>query len=665
MSLPPIRYGFQLRKIWFATLAILISFSLFVGVLVSASRANRDAFSCLRFAGIESGKDLLLDLNTRTFQTDSRLYTHTTSSKLHGTWISPDGRYGAYLLPDENLSRRYTLYLQSTDQTFSPVMADKIATGLALRAFAWSPDSSQFLYLWRSQEDKIYFAIMDADGGNRREQEIVTARRDEVSFFGWSGDSGMIAISTIDAFGRILTFYDVQTLKRTTFPIFSILQEIASSRWAPNGRRLAYMRTDQIARQRLVIALLDEDQPREIAIDTQGQVPFQYIWSPSGKYVALAIRNTSDSGKTAIQIYRMGQYEPELVTVVQIEGVDFWFAANDDLVYMARNPDAPRYLQITRRNLTTNATETSFPQILVGRHFALTSADKPEYSQGTALIFYERQADSTVSVFRLDPLQMQAETLIQNATSIDDPLRSPDNQGALLIWQQGKGTSHQALWLHLDEDTIYSYPLSDVPTDETRLWFLEQHKLVFVSGSPTNPTYHPTLLELTSGQIKRLPEYAEIRHIENPSLNTVGEAYIGVAWRSERQNISGYDYFNLNGELIVRFTQAAVSNTADTYFIAPTEDRAVVFMHQGGRQFQLVLARSDSGDWVRISNAVAVNGPIWAEDGSRFAQLYLNVADPQYLDLEIYTNTGQREHRFEGLLINQGFLQETRWTQCR
>lgn len=218
--------------------------------------------------------------------------------------------------------------------------------------------------------------------------------------------------------------------------------------------------------------------------------------------------------------------------------------------------------------------------------------------------------------------------------------------------------------MHLDEGKTYSYQMPDVPTDIAHLWLLKYAKLVFVSNTGSQKDT-PVLLELKTGQTKRLGEYEQVGVLENPVSN-FGEDLIGVAWYARTSNTSGYDYFDINGNPVVNLVRTGFDQARHTYFLAPTKDRAVVIAQTGGRgNYAVLLAIANVSDWLELSQSVPISDAIWAEDGSRFAQLYLNAADPQYLDLEVYTKHGQREHRFEALRINQGFLQETRWTQCR
>ncbi len=661
-------YRFNFRPFWLTALALCLGMSALVGGTVLSARSAPDAFACLRIGGNMPARDWLLDFNSGVLTADARPLTDPFSYAPQNTWTSPDGRYIAYTLPDRSLTRRFTLYVQPNSGAIAPQAARAMVSDSIVNAVSWSPDGARLLYLYRDANNVPHFGLASADGSNARLVRLNTPRANEIAFFGWSANGAHFAIGTTETFGRVLTYYESSSLRAKTFPLIAILPYVENAVWAESGQRHAYLRTDQVGRTRLVVALLDS--PVYGGEELSLEMPFlrnaRLFWSPDGNYLALRYNDENLNWQLIVYAIAPRSFQPRPIAQFTQGGrllfpaSAAWSADSSTLTYF-RERRGGRDLVAFR--LATGQSEVLVERVMLAQQndflWAIENSTRP--TRRAAVPFIDERGQIGVDLMNLDGSERVP--LVRGATDVENVLWSPDGSLALIKWQRREflNSAHFLTWARTDGTAQRTINAEEFALDQV-LWLREggqfSGKLVYTYTALTR--YGVELLDLKTGVRRTLARNLT----KAQSLAFDSAARLLQFWWLDGQR-GGVDGFSLDG--VRRYRYRSPSGSIDTPQLARSPDGryAAMYVRISGSPALQVVAEGDQGEgrviWV---GKQPMPPPLWSADGERFAAFVSlnNSGLFGVFSVEVYAKDGELLYTYPQVPLRS--VSEALWTRC-
>jgi Tol biopolymer transport system component len=661
-------YRFNFRPIWLSLLGLSLLVGLIVSGTVYAARSSAAAFACLRIAGDQPAKDWLLDLRTGVLTTDARPLTDPFRYTPQNAWTSPDGRYYAYTLPDRSLTRRFTLYIQPNSGTVDPQTSQQVVSDSVINAVAWSPNSQRVLYLYRDANNLPYIGLANADGTQGVSTRLNTPRANEIAFFGWSADGAYFAVGTTETFGRVLTYYEASTLRPKTFPIFSILPYVENAVWAESGQRHAYLRTDQVGRTRLVVALLDS--PVYGGEELNLEMPFlrnaRLFWSPDGNYIALRYNDQNLNWQLLVYAIAPRSFQPrQIAQFTQGSRLLFpasaaWSADSSTLAYF-RERRGGRDLIAFRP--ATGETEVLVERVLLAQQndflWAIENSTRP--TRRVAVPFTNERGEIGVDLMNLDGTDRVP--LVRGATDIENVLWSPDGALALVKWQQREffQVDHFITWAGTDGANQRTINAEEFALDQV-MWLREggqfSGKIAYTYTALTR--YGVEILDLNTGVRRTL---ARNLNKAQSLTHNVNSGILQYWWLDA--DGGGVDGFTLTGERLYRYRSPSGSIETPQFARAPNGEYAAMYVRANTGWALQVVAEGEAGAgrviWI---GRQPLPPPLWSDDSTRFA-VFVSVdgsATFGRFGVEAYSAEGALLHTYANVPLRAG--SEALWTRC-
>ncbi|MBO9308681.1 MAG: hypothetical protein J7551_02735 [Chloroflexi bacterium] len=665
---PP--YGINFRPLWRIGLALCLLMSAMFGGVTLAARNAQSAFACLRISGDAPARDWLLDLNNGILSADARPLSDPFSYAPRAIWTSPDGRHYAYTLPDRNLTRRFTLYVQPNSSAPAPHMARLMVSNAVVNAVSWSPDGAHLLYLYRDANNVPHFGLARADGDNATVVRLNTPRANEIAFFGWSADGAYFAIGTTEAFGRVLTYYETSTLRAKTFPLLSILPYVESAVWSERGQRHAYLRTDQVGRTRLVVSLLDS--PVYGGEELSLEMPFlrnaRLFWSPDGNYLALRYNDQDLNWQLVVYAIAPHSSQPRQVARLK-QGGRLLFPAS---AAWSADSSALAYFRERRggRDLVAFRPATGESEVLVERVilapqndflWAIENSARP--TRRAAVPFLNERREIDVDLMNFDGTDRVP--IVRGATDVENVLWSPDGALALVKWQRRAfpRVDHYITWARTDGSGLRTIRTEEFAFDQV-LWLREggrfSGKLAYTYMALTR--YGVEVLDLKTGVRRALARNL----LRAQALSYDSAAQTLQFWWLDRQR-GGVDGYALDGAR--RYRYHSPSGSVETPHLARSPDgrHAAMLVRSGGDWVLQVASEGDEGEgrvlWRGKQPAPGLI-PLWSADGERFA-VFVSVNNSGLFgtfSVEVYSSAGVLLYAHPRALLRS--VSGALWTRC-
>jgi dipeptidyl aminopeptidase/acylaminoacyl peptidase len=661
-------YRFNFRPFWLAATALCLVVSVAFGGVVFAARSAPSAFACLRIGGNMPARDWLLDFNTSVMVSDARPLTDPFRYTPHNTWTSPDGRYTAYTLPDRGLTRRFTLYVQPNSGLADPQTARPMVSDAVINAVSWSPDGERLIYLYRDANNVPHFGLANADGSEAIATRLNTPRANEIAFFGWSADGSYFAIGTTEAFGRVLTYYETRTLRAKTFPLISILPYVENAVWAESGQRHAYLRTDQVGRTRLVVALLDS--PVYGGEELSLEMPFlrnaRLFWSPDGNYLALRYNDANLNWQLIIYAIAPRSFQPRPIAQFTQGGrllfpaSAAWSADSATLAYF-RERRGGRDLVAFRP--ATGESEVLVERVMLAQQndflWAIENSTRP--TRRVAVPFLNDRGEIGIDLMNLDGTERVP--IVRGATDVENVLWSPDGALALVKWQRREflQVAHYLTWARTDGSDVQTISAEDFALDQV-LWLREggrfSGKLAYTYTALTR--YGVDLLDLVTGTRRTLAR--DLTKAQSLSFDSNTQTL--QFWWLDREG-GGVDGFALDGTRRYRYRSA--SGGIESPYLARSPDGAYAAMYVRAREgWTLQIAEEGDSGAGRViwTGRQPMPPPLWSADGERFAA-FVSVNNSGMFGMygvEVYAKTGELLYTYPEVPLRS--VSEALWTRC-
>ncbi|MFQ3534543.1 MAG: hypothetical protein SNJ58_01570 [Aggregatilineales bacterium] len=661
-------YRFNFRPFWLAALALCFTLSAAFSSVVFAARNAPSSFVCLRIGGNVQARDWLVDFNNSILIADARPLTDPFSYVPHNSWTSPDGRYHAYTLPDRSLTRRFTLYVQPNSGRADPQIARPMVSDAIINAVSWSPSGDRLLYLYRDANNIPHFGLANADGSAAAATRLNTPRANEIAFFGWSADGAYFAIGTTEVFGRVLTYYETSTLRPKTFPLISILPYVENAVWAESGQRHAYLRTDQVGRTRLVVALLDS--PVHGGEELSLEMPFlrnaRLFWSPDGSYLALRYNDADLNWQLIIYAIAPRSFQPRQIAQFRQGGrllfpaSAAWSADGTTLAYF-RERRGGRDLVAFRP--ATGESEVLVERVMLAQQndflWAIENSTRP--TRRVAVPFLDERGEIGIDLMNLDGSERT--TIVRGATDVENVLWSPDGALALVKWQRREflQVAHYLTWARTDGSNVQTISAQDFALDQV-LWLREGRqfsgKLAYTYTSLTR--YGVELLDLTTGVRRTLARDLT----KAQALSYEASTQTLQFWWLDRQE-GGVDGFTLDGVRRYRYRSASGSIEAPHLSRSPSGTHAAMYVRaKDGWTLQIAEEGDAGAARVIWTGKQPMPPPLWSADGERFAA-FVSVNNSGMFGMygiEVYDKTGELLHSYPQVPLRS--VSEALWTRC-
>lgn len=657
--------GFNFRRIWIGIAVLALTVGGLVGGSVYAARTGRDAYACLLFNSDQPNALWLYDLQTDRYSYDRRPFEDYPVRFRQGNIVSPDGQRLAYVLPDAIYKTRQRLYL-GTPGSNAPGRA--IAENIMILGFAWSPDNRSLAYLWHDEAGRAWLTLADADGGNPRTQAIILPRNSGVSLIGWSADGQFIATTNTEAFGDVVSYWSVADLKPISFPLYTYLPYIQHAEWSPTGRQLAYIRTDQALRSRLVVGKFDGDELVEIALDLPSVNNARPVWSPDNRLVALRY---NDPNGSHLAVYDVAGDEPEQVlserlsTQIGWPHEVAWTSDGRSLSYW--QPGRGGYPDLVNYSLDRAQKSIVAEDVKLERTDPLSDVRKG----WILLVSGGHNARTQVELLPVDGSQRIP--VVSDAKLIVGIARSPIDQSILVAWVKDEGSMAPMYltWAKADGSGKRELLLGTrriylgVPANVR--WMADGRHIAYRTVEGCVPDAHVCrlgveVLDLQTMQTQTLA--AELDRIE--AFELTGDGLIRFLWQQGEQ--AALDTYRVDGSRVNRY-ELASKDIEDGEALLSSDGTLAALMvgnRGGGRSLQLARAGGGPAQILHFDSTAVRFGftptawLVWSPDSRLLAFPYGNLQNE--LNVDVFDKQGQLIRQVTKVPADNSLLI---WTQCR
>lgn len=267
------------------------------------------------------------------------------------------------------------------------------ASGHIWHAAALSPDGKLFAYALKGS-DKESLWVGHVDGGN--DLQILPAAATVYTSLTFTPDGSTLYYTTTP---------DLETGSLYRVPVFGGAPEkindwgLGSISFAPDGKNYAFIRADQTTgRRSLIVANIDNSEPRELATGDLKLEVNTAAWSPDGQAIAFGAAEPGKRDEIYVIDMSGGRFEP--ITTQgwsQISGIT-WLPSGDALVAVAQAIDSSRS-QIWNVSPKSRTVARVLTDLNSYTHSVNVSAD------GRELLAVQTQVDSNIWVAQPDKVE--------------------------------------------------------------------------------------------------------------------------------------------------------------------------------------------------------------------------------------------------------------------
>ena len=213
--------------------------------------------------------------------------------------LSPDGARVAFAWDGDGMSegaseqdRQFDIYVQDADGGVPTRLTNHPADDLSP---AWSPDGARVAFVRCSVGGECGVYAVDAQGG--AEQALVPAGSLDIEGLAWSPDGARLAFSGRNgrqgAFSLHIVPLDGSPPQRLTAPASTYPGDLEPA-FSPDGRLLAFVRTEMDGRQDVAVVTVQGGRVRRLAREQKGVTGID--WTADGQEVVYAANRDGAAG---------------------------------------------------------------------------------------------------------------------------------------------------------------------------------------------------------------------------------------------------------------------------------------------------------------------------------------------------------------------------------